>query len=399
MKNVFIIITDMGSGGAQKSLLSFFQALEAVGKTADYNIDLVVVNPKGIFMDQIPDYVNVIKADTNLIWMGVAKGEDYLKDNSSFVGMLGKFKFALNRKFNPQYKNYNEEQKLWASWEALIPKLDKKYDIAISYLNGYPNYYVIDKINAEKKVLWIHNEYQKLKYDCSFDRGYYEKCDEIITISKECLDSFTEVYPEYAGKISILENISLSSDIISKADEFIPEEFVGYNGNKLVSVGRLTEQKGFDYAIEAAAILKQKNIDFKWFILGDGPDKGELSSTIVNKKLQDNVILLGIKENPYPYIKNADVFLQTSRFEGKSIVLDEAKILLKPIIVTNYPTVYDSIDDGITGIIVNMDPQKIAEAINELLNDEECKKKYIENLKVMNTGNENEIQKYISIML
>ncbi|WP_028241928.1 glycosyltransferase [Pseudobutyrivibrio ruminis] len=399
MKEVFIIITDMGSGGAQKSLLSFFQALERTGKTNDYNIDLVVVNPKGIFMNQIPDYVNVIQAQKTLAWMGVESGDEYLKNNFSLLGLYGKIKFGINKKFNPWYTKLNSEQKLWASWNTLIPNVKKKYDIAISYLNGYPNYYVIDKVQANKKVLWIHNEYQKLKYNINYDEIYYNKCDEIITISKECLDSFTEIFPQHKNKISVLENISLSSDIIDKSKSFVPEEFENYAGLKLLSIGRLNEQKGFDFAIEAAKILLDKGMDFKWLILGEGPDRKKLESLINEKGIEKCFLLLGIKDNPYPYIRYTDIFLQTSRFEGKSIVLDEAKILLKPIVVTNYPTVYDSIENGITGTIVNMDGNEIAEAVIDIENNSEKAEQYIENLKKMNSGNESEIQKYMSIML
>ena len=337
MKSVFIIITDMGSGGAQRSLLSFFKCLETLDVRKDYSFDLMVVHPKGIFMDQIPDFVNVIKADPRTIWMGVDANEPYVKENFSLAGLYGKIKCYISKKLKLYKKTLNSEQQLWASWSKLIPENKKEYDIAISYLNGYPNYYVMDKAKAAKKVLWVHNEYQKLNYDLEYDRRFYKECDEIITISNECVISFVNAFPEFKNKISILENITVSSEIIEKSNQYVPDELKCDKSLKLVSVGRLTQQKGFDLAIDAARLLKDSIPDFLWLILGDGKDREALRERIVSNQIEDNVKLIGIKDNPYVYIRNADIFVQPSRFEGKSIVLDETKILQKPIVVTKYP--------------------------------------------------------------
>ena len=359
----------------------------------------MVVNPHGIFMDQIPDYVNVIKPDRSTIWMGVATHEPYVKRNPSVIGLYGKTKCYLNKIMGLFPQKLNSEQQLWLSWCELIPKNKKRYDVAISYLNGYPNYYVMDKVIADKKVLWVHNEYQKLNYDAEYDRRFYHDCDNIITISDECVNSFVEIFPECKSKISILENISLSSEIVKKSNMYIPEELDCNDKIKLVSVGRLTQQKGFDLAIDAAKLIKSIIPNFVWIILGDGQDRDYLAKRIIDNGVEDNVKLVGIKDNPYVYIKNSDVFVQTSRFEGKSIVLDEAKILQKPIVVTKYPTVFDTIIDDVTGLIVDINAQAIADGITRLVSDKEARNRYVNNLKSINRGNEEEINKYISLML
>lgn len=389
----------MGSGGAQKSLLSFLKSLDGQEIKNEYDIDLMVVSPKGIFMDQIPSFVNVIKAPVPVIWMGVGSGDDYLKENRSVVGLFGKTRCLIQKKSGLYNKALNEEQQLWDSWHGLIPPLEKQYDIAISYLNGYPNYYVMDKVKADKKVLWIHNEYQKLRYSKAYDQKYYGDCDAIITISQECVNSFVSVFPEYKEKVYLLENISLTADVVKRGKEFVPDEMALEHDLKLVSVGRLMEQKGFDLAIEAAVKIRQVFPDFIWLILGEGPDRALLEEQISKNGLSDNIRLIGIRENPYAYIVNADIFVQTSRFEGKSIVLDEAKILQKPIVVTAYPTVYDSIKDGVTGTIVGLDPDAIADGIIGLAKDKELQQKYSDNLKEMTPGNEKELEKYISVMM
>lgn len=399
MKKVFIIISSLGSGGAERSLISFLKSLEARGLYTEYSIDLMVVLPNGLFMNQIPSFVNVIKADPATIWLGVGLRQSYLYKNFSLIGVYGKIKCFLHKKLGIHSRKFNEEQLQWQSWNGLIPDYNGEYDVAISYLEGFPNYYVMEKVKATKKVLWIHNEYQQLKFDAEYDRPYFNDCDRIITISQKCVNSFAEVFPEYAEKISILENITVNSEILEKSNQYIPQEFSEYQGLKLLSIGRLVEQKGFDFAVEAARILKESVPDFLWLILGDGPDREALTKQIADANLEDNFKLAGIKDNPYAYIKNADIFVQTSRYEGKSIALDETKILLKPIVVTDYPTVRDNIIDGVNGSIVAMNPKSIAEGIVSLYSDKELQQNYINNLKNTNKDNGEELKKYLSIML
>ena len=155
------------------------------------------------------------------------------------------------------------------------------------------------------------------------------------------------------------------------ADAFYPEEYIKEENRKiLLSIGRLSPQKGFDFAIDAARILKDEGLKFIWFIIGQGELKEKLQEQIKQKHLEDCFVLLGVRENPYPYIKNADLVIQPSRYEGKSVVLDETKILAKPLIVTNYPTVHDQIMDGKEGVIVDIAAEAISNGIMELLNNE-----------------------------
>jgi glycosyltransferase involved in cell wall biosynthesis len=158
----------------------------------------------------------------------------------------------------------------------------------------------------------------------------------------------------------VLENLS---------KEFYPKEYCKKDEFKLVSVGRLHEIKGYDMAINAAYILKKENINFKWYVVGEGTEREKLEKLIEKQGLENNFFLIGLRENPYPYIANANCLVQPSRFEGKSVVLDEAKILNVPILVTNYNTAKDQIDHLKNGIIVDMNAESIAEGIMELLKD------------------------------
>lgn len=398
--NILIVINDLGSGGAQRSLISFLQCLEEKNLLDKYNIDLLVSDRAGIFLEKVPSKVNILDTAKNIMWMNCPLSNRRLLKKINFEAAIYKIKWIITRKINIACGNFYTGKTLWENWKNVIPKMEKKYDVAISYMDGWPNYYVIEKVQACKKVLWIHNEYQKLNYDANYDINYYSKCDKIITISKECLNSFVSVFPEYKDKICILENITLARDILRKAEEEVASEFIHRkNVLKILSIGRLSQQKAFDLAIMAARKLREKKVEFFWLILGEGSERSKLEKLIHDNNLDHCVSLVGIKSNPYPYIRECDIFVQTSRFEGKSIVLDEAKIFAKPIVVTNYDTVYDSISHMENGLISEMDAESIALNIIKLQNDQFLRKTLTDKLRNESHGNEDELQKYISVML
>ena len=195
------------------------------------------------------------------------------------------------------------------------------------------------------------------------------------------------MFPTLKNKISILENITIKKDILNLGNDGVAVAFEERNRVKLLSVGRLGAQKGFDLAIKSAKVLKDRGVDFIWIILGEGPDRKKLQEQIDADELNNNVKLIGIRSNPYVYIKKCDIFVQTSRFEGKSIVLDEAKIFCKPIVVTNYPTVGDSIVDG-----------QNADGIQRLLENTILAESFVSELRKAE-GNEKELNRYIGNML
>lgn len=232
-----------------------------------------------------------------------------------------------------------------------------------------------------------------MPYVATFDNSYYEKADKICTISDICKNVLIDNFPKEKEKITVVENIS-SSRLIKQQADILPhsvksaDEFFNDKSFKIISIGRLSEQKGFDYAIDSAKLLKQNNIDFHWYIIGEGPLREKLEKQINENGLDGIVKLIGLRANPYPYIKNADIFVMTSRYEGKSIALDEAKILCKPIVVTKYPTVFDSIKDGVNGKLVDLTPQHIADGIRILYENTSLRNLFVENLSKEQCGNE-----------
>ena len=212
-----------------------------------------------------------------------------------------------------------------------ITSLPKEYDAAIGFLEKSSIYFVVDCVKAKRKIGFIHNDYLKLDLDASFDLPYFEKLNTIATVSEQCVTVLKEVFPTQKDKVQLLYNIVSAKLIHQMAEEPIT---IDTSKPNLLSIGRLHPQKGFDIAVEAVALLKKQGLNFVWYIIGEGAERTALEQAITKNGLEKHVVLLGIKENPYPYIKQTTIFVQPSRYEGKSIALDEAKLLHKPIAVS-----------------------------------------------------------------
>lgn len=366
MKKIIFVMPNFGAGGAEKSLLMLLYKLKDI---KDLRVDVLFFKKEGIFIEQIPKEINVIDADKTL---KTAYSKFSLKNIKSFrtcvISFMRPFATLISKLFSKSERH--KRQIRWKYfYKRYISVLQEEYDFACGYLDGEAMYYVVDKIKASKKYGWNQNDYRGLHISEKIDSKYYAKLDKIVTLSDVCLEILKDVFPNYTNKMVQIPPIVTEEYINSCAKKFIPEEYGENDGFRIISVGRLVEQKGFDMAIEAAEILKERCINFKWFIIGNGELYESLRQQIEKSNLRNKVILLGEHGNPYPYIKNADVFVQSSRYEGKSVVLNETKMLAKPILATNYPTVTDQIENGVDGVIVEMNPEGIANGLERLIND------------------------------
>lgn len=392
MKKILIVMSNMGIGGAEKSLLSFLKALTL--SKAQYRVELMVVDPHGEFYSQIPEEISQIAPCKELRWLGNGFHKELLTKYFSFAGLWGELRWIAKKKRFP--KQWNSQQKLWECWRKLIPPLEGKYDAAISYIDGFTNYYVMEKVNARKKILWVHSEYPKRRYDPAYDRRFFEAAQGIVTISEQCRQCILKEFPQCGEKTFVLENITIPQDVIEKSGEGDCPEFFGKL--RLLTVARLNPLKGVDLAVDAAKLLQEKNVDFCWLVVGDGPEYARLQEQIADRNLQDRFFLLGSRQNPYVYMKACDILVQPSRVEGKSIVLDEAMILEKPIVATNYTSVVDSLTHGVTGWIVDMTPEGIAQGILTVWQDEKLRQSLQNNLQTQPKEDRLLLQRYINVM-
>lgn len=388
-KKILFIINEMINGGGQRSLINLLELI-------DYNkfeVDLLLFKERGEFMTIIPEEVKLLTTEKTIQYLFTNNIKVLRKFNLfslNIVHILGTVSAKILSK-----SGYNKGQIRWKYfYKRVVPQMSKDYDVAVSYLEGESLYYLVDKTKARKKIAFIHTDYSKINADKDFDAEYFAKVDNVIGISEKCVTILRKFFPEYSNRIKFLPNLINSKSIYKEAKKYFPKEYIDFKGSIIVSVGRLTPLKGFDMAIEAANVLKKKSVLFKWFILGDGEQREELEKIISKLNLEENVKLIGVRKNPYPYILNSDIVVQTSKYEGKSMVLDEAKILGKPIVVTNYDTVRDQINDS-EGIIVDMNPEAICDGIIKMLDEHEIFEQY---LKKNNYGNEDKINEYYKIM-
>lgn len=385
MKKLLFVIPSLGGGGAERSLVNLLTELPE----DEFEIDLLLFKKTGIFLGQVPSYVKVLEPTPALkgLYAPIKKAGIYLPRK-----VIGNVCAKIMERGMSAQKAF-----LWRHFYCnKIERLAEEYDVAVGYLGGESTDYVLDKVNAKKKIHWVHNDYRKLGMSKKYDIDVFRKVDAVVTISDECLKILEEEFPQYKDKLYCIPNITSSKVIRQRADAFFPKEYEGLK-NILLSVGRLSEQKGFDLAVSAAKIMKYNGVDFKWFIIGDGPLRNKLEAQIKKDDVSDKVVLLGLRENPYPYIKNCDVFVQPSRFEGKSVVLDEAKILAKPIVATAYPTVKDQITNCDEGIITKLNYRDLANVLENILINKKLLIPIHNYLISHEYGNSKEIKKYVML--
>lgn len=385
-KNILFIMNNLNCGGAEKALISLLQTMDY----SKYNVDLLLFKQEGIFLNNIPKEVNLLKEPIGYNYFDMSIKEAILDCIKKF-----RFDIALNRLFagyifKTEKNRVVCEQRVWKYISSSIKYLNKKYDVAIGYLEKNPIYFCVEKVNAKKKIGFIHNDYEQLGMDPNIDVKYFDKLDNIVTVSESCEKVLKQKFPQYEQKIKVMYNILSTKTINKMADENV---YIDNEKINIVSVGRLNYQKGFDMAIEACELLKKDGYDFTWSILGEGEERSKLEKMIKERNLEKIFILKGIQENPYPYIKQADIYVQPSRFEGKSIAIDEAKILNKPIIVTDFSTAKDQIVNEKNGLIVDMNSENIYKAIKKVIDLKELRQKLRLNLSMEKLGTEKEIEK------
>ena len=362
MRKLLFIGMSLNVGGAEKSLVNLLNMIDY----NEFSVDLLLFQKTGSFIKQIPSEVQLIEIpEISYLYQSAKESLKRCPLTISKIKLIMR-RYIATFICRMKWKQFDQMRlNRWIKYYAdLIPMNSIEYDVAIAYAGGECAYYMFDKVRSTKRIYYFHSDYSKIDIDVDLERQYIDKSDLIVTISDKCKESLSILFPEVANRIRVLQNLSSKDFICRLANEYYPKEFESINDClKIVSVGRLINIKGFDLAVEAAHILKNKGLRFIWTIVGEGEERKRLENLIEQYKLHECLKLVGLKENPYPYIKNADVLIQTSRFEGKSVVLDEAKILGTPIIATNYNSVQDQVHHNVDGLVVGMNPQEIANGI------------------------------------
>lgn len=387
-KKLLFVMESLGIGGAEKSLVTLLSQLDY----SKYEVDLFLFQIKGEFLDLIPTEVNLLKVpnDFNSFIKNPKESIRDLIKLKKIKLMLYKNAEIINLAFNKLV--LKKEYIGWRFIEKSIDILEKEYDAAIGFLEKKTIYFIVDKVKSKNKIGWIHTDYKSIQFNKDLDKKYLEKLNKIVAVSEPCKKSLQEVFPSIKNNIVVIPNL-ISDNLIKKmANENIKDFEFTDKILTVCTVGRLTEAKGYDRAIECCNNLANKGLNFKWIVIGEGSERNKLEKLIAENKLEDRFILLGSRQNPYPYIKNSDIYVQPSRWEGFGITVSEAKILSKPIVVSNINEFKEQITEDYTGLIFN-DVDEMASKIEMLLSDSELRNKLICNLNNLKIDNREEIEK------
>ena len=397
-KRIFIAMHYMEIGGAEISLIGLLNAIDY----SQYDVDLFIYSHQGELMTMIPKEVNLLPQ---------IPVYSYIEKPMTATLKAGYMKLVVARlwakhKFKEYCKKYQPKddsavfQYIANYVTPLLPSLNNygKYDLAISFLT--PHNIVLDKVDAKKKIAWIHTDYSKIDVNATLELPVWEKYDYIVSISEDVTKTFLLTFPTLKNKIVEIHNILSPTFVRSRSEEKVNLAQMEQSRNRInfLSVGRFSDAKNFDNVPDMLKIVREQGIDAYWFIIGYGGLESLIRQKIAEAGMQDYVILLGKKENPYPYIKACDIYVQPSRYEGNSVTVREAQMLCKPIVVTNYATAKSQINDGVDGVIVPMDNKGCAVGITELVHDVDKQIKIIEYLKSHDYGNETEVEKIYKLL-
>ena len=397
MKKIIIVHSNLEIGGAESSLIGLLQSIDY----SRYEVDLLLLEKKGELLKFVPSQVNIIenKQYSNLV-LPIKK----IIKSGNFTIAFARLKGKLKATYEHKIKKYNDlcyitKQYSYKNSMKFFDKFEKKYDLGISFID--PHYILTEKINCNIKLGWIHTDFSRIDVNKKIDFEMWDKCDYIVSVSKACKKGFDDKHPNLKQKSIVIENL-LSKDFIleqSKAIDVSNEICKKDKSIKnLLSIGRYSEQKNFDNVPEICKYILDNNINIKWYIVGYGGDEGLIRNKIKEFDMQNNVILLGKKENPYPFIKACDIYVQPSRYEGKAVAVREAQILNKPVVITNFETSKSQLKDGFDGVIVPMDNQDCAEGICNLIKDKKLQHKLIENTKITDYTNKQELEKIYALL-
>lgn len=376
MKRILFVINTLGYGGAERAMLDLLDALDP----KKYEISLYVLTGQGELIHELSGHVKLLNKDYNDASVLTKEGRAILMKQVLKVG-IGKalflrrapylFKNVLNMRKNGKIQL---DKLCWRLLSDGAPIINKEYDLAVAYLEGGSTYYVADHVKAKKKIGFVHIDYVKAGYGKDLDLGCYDKFEQIFTVSDEVKNHFLEVYPKYEAKVSVFNNLVNQDRIRRMADQWKGFED-GFEGYRILTVGRLTRQKRHDVAIRALALLKKRtSVPVRWYVLGEGDLRKEIEQQIKDFGLEKDFILLGVKPNPFPYYKGCDLYVHATGFEGKSIAIQEAQTLGKPIIATDCSGNREQINDGVDGILCQLTPEAVCEQILWMMNHpEECR--------------------------
>lgn len=391
-KKILFVIDSLACAGAEKSLLTLLSVL-------DYNrfdVDLQLFKYGSKLEQFIPKEVNVLPPFDYTRFLGKSIFSQFI--SLDFKKIFARWSYSFSLLLNRKSLHADKARYYWNCCKNVLPQKQKVYDIAVAYAQDLPTFYVADNVEARMKFAWVNCIFNLSDQNIKYQRSFYNKFDNIVAVSESACDKIKELFPELASGMVIIRDM-INADVINQMAMLPIDTGMDMSLPRLLTVARLNKaQKGYDIALEACKILKERGLEFKWYAIGEGPYKNEMEEYIVQNDLSDTFILLGTTPNPYPYYKDCTIYVQTSRFEGFGLSIAEARILNRPVITTEFPAVYAQMIPNRNGIVTPQNPRDVADAVELLLSDRDKYRQIESFLKQEKKGNIEELEKFYKMI-
>ncbi len=387
----------MNCAGTEKSFLSFLSCLDF----DRFDVTLLLAKREGLLLDQVPKQVK-IEVMEKYGDMFLLSGKNAIKTlfdcfvKEKPLTLFEIFPYFIKTLFSRGEKRSSAATWMWIHFMQKMPAVKEPYDIAVAYWGDRTMFYMCDKVNAKMKIAWLHFDYSNPPRDDSIYLGYFKKCDNVVTVSKLVDDSLKNKLPEIAERTVMMENITNPKQIwdLALIGDTYPDTH--FTGKRILTIGRISEQKGLDMVVPVLRRLRNDGFDVRWYVLGDGEEdyKQYIADLLLKEGVADMMIFLGTTQNPYSYLRDCDIYAQPSRHEGKPISVEEAKIMYKPILASHYLSAPEQLEGGALGVICDISSDGIYDGIKKLLTDESLCDTLSETLAARKFGNSEEIKKF-----
>ena len=398
-KKILFVINTLGKAGAETALMELLRKIPK----EQYEVSIFVLLGQGEVIEDLPDNVKLLnkKYNSNSVLDKTGRKDLYknifvqiFRNGAIFRRSLYLIKHAFRMISKKQLKM---DKLLWYCLADGAQKLEDHYDLAVAYLEGGSAYYVADYVSADKKAAFVHIDYSLAGYNRDLDKNCYLKYDQIFTVSKEVKEAFVKVYPEVEEKTEVFENILNIEKMKEKALESggFEDDFDGF---RILTVGRLSSQKALEVSIEAMSLLKSEGKNVRWYVLGDGDQRQFLEKQIQKFDVEKEFILMGAVPNPFPYYVQADLYVHASRYEGKSIAIQEAMAMGCAVLITDCSGNREQVTHGMDGELCEFNAESISHQIAVLMDDPEKRESYGKNAAQKISSDKRDIEKLYRLL-
>ena len=395
---VLIISANLEIGGIERSLLGLLNAL-------DYDrvdVHLFLHRCAGPFLKFLPSGPRLLP-EVSVFATFQRPIVDIVREGYYQIAS-GRVRAKVAARFQRGPRDFLERdylvvQKSWRFALPSLPMINGDYDLILSFMG--PHYVATHRARGRIRVGWIHTDYRSIPNDGTGEFAMWDSLDYIAAVSEECRGSFVEKFPALSRKTMVVENILSPTLVRFQAGEFDVEREMPQEPGvfRILTVGRFSSfQKGFDDAIIACRALLDQGCRIRWYVIGYGPDEHMIRTLITENGLERSFIILGKKENPYPYMRACDLYVQPSRYEGKAVTVREAQTLGKPVMITRFPTSASQLDDGVDGYICEQGSAGIVNGIRFLMDNSAFRERIASTAAARDYSNRGEVRKIYALL-